>query len=96
MGRLIGDDLLFSSTVFKSLTHRDRVNVKVMNTRRIKSMCYPKDMAYTASTTARRIVPLPQLMLRVAAPSVTIWKNSGRRIIWHETARRTLKLSIST
>ena len=40
----------------------------------------------SASTTGRRIVPLPHLMPRVAAPSAMIWKNSGKRIMWHRTA----------
>ncbi len=41
-----GETLVFAWIVFKSRTHRDRVNVKVMKDPRIQSMCDPKDMPF--------------------------------------------------
>ncbi len=39
-----GETVVFSYIVFKSRTHRDRVNAKVM--KEIEKMCEPKDMPF--------------------------------------------------
>lgn len=41
-----GETVVFSYIVYKSRTHRDRVNAKVMKDPRIKKMCDPKDMPF--------------------------------------------------
>ncbi|MEW6306615.1 MAG: DUF1428 domain-containing protein [Verrucomicrobiota bacterium] len=41
-----GETVIFAFVVFKSRTHRDRVNKKVMNDPRLSAMCDPKDMPF--------------------------------------------------
>ena len=41
-----GDTVVFSWIVLKSLSHRDRVNAKVMKDQRITAMCDPKSMPF--------------------------------------------------
>ena len=41
-----GETVMFSFVVFKSKTHRDRVNAKVMNDPRIAQACDPKNMPF--------------------------------------------------
>ena len=41
-----GETVVFAYIVFKSSTHRDRVNAKVMKDPRITGMCDPKDMPF--------------------------------------------------
>ena len=41
-----GETVIFAYVVFKSRTHRDRVNAKVMKDPRIQSMCDPNDMPF--------------------------------------------------
>ena len=41
-----GETVVFSWIVFKSRTHRDRVNAKVMKDPRLASMMDPKDMPF--------------------------------------------------
>jgi len=43
-----GETAVFSWIVFKSRTHRDRVNAKVMKDPRIAEMCDPKSMPFDA------------------------------------------------
>jgi uncharacterized protein YbaA (DUF1428 family) len=43
-----GETVFFSYIVFKSRSHRDRVNTKVMKDRRIAAMCDPQDMPFDA------------------------------------------------
>jgi len=41
-----GETVVFSWIVYKSRTHRDRVNAKVMKDPRIKGMCHEKSMPF--------------------------------------------------
>jgi uncharacterized protein YbaA (DUF1428 family) len=41
-----GETVVFSWIVFKSRTHRDRVNAKVMKDKRLADMMDPKDMPF--------------------------------------------------
>ena len=41
-----GETVIFAYILFKSRTHRDHVNAKVMKDPRIHSMCDPKDMPF--------------------------------------------------
>jgi len=41
-----GETVIFAYVVFKSRTHRDRVNAKVMKDPRIQSMCDPNNMSF--------------------------------------------------
>ena len=41
-----GETVIFAYILFKSRTHRDRVNAKVMKDPRIQNMCDPKDMPF--------------------------------------------------
>ena len=41
-----GETVIFAYVVFKPRTHRDRVNAKVMQDPRIKSMCDPNNMPF--------------------------------------------------
>ena len=41
-----GETVIFAYVVFKSRTHRDRVNAKVMKDPRIQSMCDPNNMLF--------------------------------------------------
>lgn len=41
-----GETVIFSSIVYKSRAHRDRVNAKVMKDPRIAEMCDEKDMPF--------------------------------------------------
>ena len=41
-----GETVVFSWIVFKSRAHRDRVNARVMNDKRIADMMDPKDMPF--------------------------------------------------
>jgi uncharacterized protein YbaA (DUF1428 family) len=41
-----GETVIFAYVVFKSRTHRDRVNAKVMKDPRIQSMCDPNNMPF--------------------------------------------------
>ena len=43
-----GETVVFSYIVYKSRTHRDRVNAKVMKDTRISSMCDEKSMPFDA------------------------------------------------
>jgi uncharacterized protein YbaA (DUF1428 family) len=41
-----GETVIFAYILFKSRTHRDRVNAKVMKDPRIQNRCDPKDMPF--------------------------------------------------
>ena len=41
-----GETVVFSYIVYKSRTHRDRVNAKVMKDPRVANMCDPKSMPF--------------------------------------------------
>ena len=41
-----GETVVFAWIVYKSRTHRDRVNARVMKDPRIAAMCDPKDMPF--------------------------------------------------
>ncbi len=43
-----GETVVFSWIVYKSKAHRDKVNAKVMQDKRIAAMCDPNDMPFDA------------------------------------------------